>query len=58
MSERVRDDVHALERLIGLATFCMRAGDYPRARRLLDVAEAKGLDPLRVHLGKARNRTQ
>ncbi len=47
-------DAHVLERLLGLATFCMRAGDLPRAHRVLDLSEACGLDPLRVALARAR----
>ena len=54
MIERLTADAFVLERLLGLASFCMRAGDLARARRLLDVAERRGLDPLRVQLGRAR----
>jgi CRP/FNR family cyclic AMP-dependent transcriptional regulator len=47
-------DPFMLERLLGLAGFCMRAGDLARAQRVLEVAERRGLDPLRVQLGRAR----
>lgn len=54
MMQRLGDDPFVLERLLGLAVMCMRTGDTQRARRLLDLAEDKGLDPLRVQLGRAR----
>lgn len=47
-------DPFLLERLLGIAAFCMRAGDLARAERLLDLADACGLDPLRVAMSRAR----
>lgn len=44
----------ASHRLLGLATYSMRLGDFDRARRMLALAERAGVDPFAVLMGRAR----
>ena len=41
-------------RLLGLSSFFMRSGDLEQARHWLELAEARGLDPFSILVGKGR----